>query len=210
MHLICWPAEFATDFVPLLEQCRYNEGSLMQTNPETELTSDYISAMPPIKESAFNAMEMNLVQHFFDTKYTPGSYSLLMLHKRAKALLVKKYAIGAQGSRYCHSSLVFAQPLNKKEVAIAEVQLFAECSVKLECQDSNSTQSTWLAAVFWYMEHPFRVWYGYPTQVWCTTLHDRIEFIPIDNIKSRVVFTKASVHFGRIIGTDKSFCSHST
>ena len=47
------------------------------------------------------------------------------------------------------------------------------------------------------MEHP---WYGYPSQVWSCTQHSQIDFLHIEKIISRVVYTEAPVDFGRFYG----------
>ena len=51
------------------------------------------------------------------------------------------------------------------------------------------------------MEHPYRVWYGFPAQVWSCTQRTEVDFIPFKCIKERCVFTKAFVDFGRDLGT---------
>lgn len=68
--------------------------------------------------------------------------------------------------------------------------------------ESVQTLTVWLAFVSMFEEHPCRVWYGTPTQVWCTTCSFS-QFIPITNITCCSVSLKTSVHFGS--GTDSVY-----
>ena len=168
----------------------------------TDFCTAFSLALPPIKEMSLTADEVSLVQCVFDVKLGKDTYIPLFLYKHAKAIKVGDYVIGACGSRYQRSSLVLVGALEGDSVSLARIEFFAECSVMLK--ESNATHTSWLAAVSRFMEHPCRVWYGFPTQVWCTTACS-LEFIPIDFIKSRVVYVNASLHFGRVIGTDTVF-----
>ena len=49
-------------------------------------------------------------------------------------------------------------------------------------------------------EHPCHVWFGYPVEVWSTATKPDVHYIPITNIKSRVVHVEHSFDFGRIHG----------
>ena len=72
---------------------------------------------------------------------------------------------------------------------------------------SNETKYThvvWVAAVKWFFEHQYKVWFGHPTQVWSSACYPGF-FIPISNIKSRVVYSHHLVNFGRIIGEEKVY-----
>ena len=49
------------------------------------------------------------------------------------------------------------------------------------------------------------MWFGKPTEVWATTLYPGYSFIPVSKIKSRVVHSKTSINFGRMIGVDSVY-----
>ncbi len=88
-------------------------------------------------------------------------------------------------------------------VCLAQVNYFGSFTiVNTESQAEKSIQ--WLANVSWFEQHPCRLWYGTPTQVWSTTLSGS-EFIPVDYIKDLSVYVKASVNFGQYIGTDSVY-----
>ena len=73
-----------------------------------------------------------------------------------------------------------------------------KCSVKSD--NGDQLNPLWVAAVSWYSPHNCFVWFGKPTQVWNPSPSPGYTFIHLDQIKSRVAFTTASVDFGRIIG----------
>ena len=54
----------------------------------------------------------------------------------------------------------------------------------------------WVSAVSWCCPHPAKIWFGQPTQTWSTETQPRYSFIPIPNMRSRVVYAKAIVNFG--------------
>lgn len=87
----------------------------------------------------------------------------LVLYKHAKGLKVGDYVTGACGPRYHRSSIVLAKLLGTDCVSLAKVEIYAECTVILK--NSNTRHTHWLAAVFYFEEHPCRVWYSSPTQV---------------------------------------------
>ena len=92
---------------------------------------------------------------------------------------------------------------------LCEIQCFAKSKLVPMAQTQSSNHDTllpqnlWVAAVKVFMDPQCKVWYGYPVQVWCTvpTTPD-LRYIPVSAIISRVVFTKAKVDFGSIIGED--------
>ncbi len=53
------------------------------------------------------------------------------------------------------------------------------------------------------MEHPARVWFGCPAQVWSAVTHTETNFLPVASIKSRVAYSIRKYDFGRFIGEDK-------
>ena len=64
----------------------------------------------------------------------------------------------------------------------------------------------WFAAIRTLMEHPCKVWYGNPVEVWsCVPSNPYISFVPIPSILSRVVYTKTKVDFGRVFCEDNVF-----
>lgn len=134
---------------------------------------------------------------------TEGSYTVLTLCRQAKALKVRNHVIGAKGSRHSLSSLVLAKR-DSSRVELAEIQYFSECVVKLG--DHSQAKSFWVACVnYWYLEHPCKVWYGNPVEVWSTVPSPVISFIPVKNILSRLVYAKCTRDFGRMLVNDTVF-----
>lgn len=156
-----------------------------------------ICPLPPLQERCFPPEQAELVQHVFNVMDGELTSSVLLLYKHAEGLKIGTYVIGSGGPRYYHSSIVLA--LKRGILSLAKVEFYAQCSAVYN--ESNTTRTEWLAAVSWFTEHPCRIWYGSPTQVWCSTT-DSFEFIPVCHIKCRVVYINASVYFGRMAGTD--------
>lgn len=192
-----WPREVSAEFVPLLEQFRYNQGSLLQAHFDT--SEKEIIPLSPVKEVCLDAAHVDLVQRAFARNNARSGIPLL-LYKHAEGLKTGSYMIGSNSSRYFRSSVVFATKNKGEALSLAQVEYFAQCSIVVS-SSNNQLHTEWLAAVSWFEVHPFRVWFGNPTEVWCST-QTSFEFIPICDIKHRAIYTKASVDFGRWVGTD--------
>ena len=79
---------------------------------------------------------------------------------------------------------------------------FAECRL-IKSSDSGVLVSFWVACASRFMEHPYKEWFGNPVEVWCTTPNSiDLEFIPVSNIKTQVVYTKTKFNFEDAIGED--------
>ncbi len=57
----------------------------------------------------------------------------------------------------------------------------------------------------WILEHPYKQWYGHPTQVWTTVESPTEHFIPVNKIKSRTVYVKCTQDFGQQLLGDTVF-----
>lgn len=65
-----------------------------------------------------------------------------------------------------------------------------------------NTYRYWLVYGRSYMEHPCKVWFGHPTQVWTAVLSPDFNFFMLSEISNRVVFVETKFKFGRAIGED--------
>ena len=194
-----WPLELTEEYLPLLQHSLYQKGSLMPTNLETELRSNYYIPLPPIQEHALSlSQKLELSSYIQQNFNCDDGFRVLTLCRQTRSLKVGDYVLGAKGSRHSRSSLVLANRDTRLE--LAEIQYFSECVVLLNgCPGSNLI---WVACVNWYLEHPCKLWYGNPIQVWSTVLSPVTSLIPISNIKSRVVYSKISRDFGRRLVND--------
>ena len=199
-----WPHEYIQDYYPLLKQFSYQKGSLQQSTVETLITTDdaNFAPLPPVQEYALQSHEQDELYEIFNTLLDENSYTVLILSQRTKALLLKDFVIGAKGSRHSQSSIVLANRTNS-EVGLAQILFFAEC-VAISKVDGHHTK-LWVAAVSWFMDHPCKVWYGNPVQVWSAATFPGFSFIPVTNIISRVVYTKSVCNFGQLISRDNVY-----
>lgn len=163
---IYWPQEFTAEYLPLLQRSVYLRGSLMQSNLETEITDQKFTPLPPVQEFALSSSHKVQLQPYFEQRLSGESFVVLTLCRRTKALAVGDFVLGAKGSRHSQSSLVLAECSQTGErVALAEIQYFMEC-IAIPDNDHIQGVSLWIACVNWFLEHPCKVWYGNPVQVW--------------------------------------------
>ena len=123
-------------------------------------------------------------------------FTLLTLYQKSSALSIGGFVLGSSSSRFVTTACVMAtHPKHCNKLNFARIEYFAKLD---NC--STSTISILTACVQFYEEHPCKLWFGGPTQVWTkTTLFDAF-YIPLNCIKSRVAYSETSVNFGRIIG----------
>ena len=94
---------------------------------------------------------------------------------------------------------MFAKKSGSDTLCLAQVNYFGVFTVVNT--DLQTKDTLWLANVSCFEQHPCRLWYGTPAQVWCT-IHSNSDFIPVSSIKHLSVHVKASVNFGRYVGID--------
>ena len=93
---------------------------------------------------------------------------------------------------------------------LMEINSFVQCTALVNHGHSTNVESIskWFVCCTSYMRHPqCQAWFGYPTQVWTTVLSPETHrsYYLLSKINSRVVFVKANVNFGRVIGDDTVF-----
>ncbi len=146
-----------------------------------------VEPLPPIQEDAFSAIELSYLKEMFNL-------DILMLYKKAKAIKLQKFLIGAKKSRHSKSSFVMTQTDDQSTPVLSQIQYFAEYKAT-----NFSTQ--WIVAVNTFVQHSCKVWFGNPAEVWTITPNS-MTFIPINAIRSRVVYSKSKVDFGSRIGEE--------
>ena len=120
------------------------------------------------------------------------------LCKKAKCLSVGDYVIGSMSSRHSKSSLVLVQH-SQGRITLAEVLYYLECTAI--CNSGECTKM-WFAYVSTFLEHPCKLWYGHPVQVWTTVKSPQMLLVPVYRVKSRVVYVKCKGNFGRGLSSD--------
>ena len=191
-----WPQEFVTEYYPLLQKYEcYSKGSLKQSSGISEVIT-----LPPVHEHGFLGWQIEELHKLVTPLVTTDKYHVLVLHNRANAVLVGDSLFAADGSRHSNSCFVLALHASG-EYRLAKILYFAECIFSVE-NGRNGTK--WVAFVSWFEPHQCKVWFGFPTQVWCTT-SIQMSFILLQHIKCHVAYTKATVNFGRFIGEDVVF-----
>ena len=164
-----WPKQYIDEYLPFINNFSYHRGCLQQKTVETEIStfnSDDISALPPIQEYALDLHEQESLHSLYDSLLQAGTYRILVLCKRTKALVMQNFVLGAQGSRHTQSSLVLARNPSNNSICLAEIVFFLHCTTI--SNDTNGRTTKWIDAVKWFMDHPCRVWFGNPTQVYVT------------------------------------------
>ena len=200
-----WPEEYQDDFIPFLQKFKYNKGSLKQTvNNTTEIT---VTHLLPLEEHAFDSSTVTTLQRITSIQYPDDHYSISVLHQKCKAIKFNNFTLGSVHSRYHKTSvLLVTSVLNSTETVLCETQYFLKCQVVKHTNTGPSTKIIWFAAIQLLMEHPCKVWFGSPVQVWGTTPQTfDITFIPITSIEHRVVYAKTKFNFGRLVGDDSVY-----
>ena len=122
------------------------------------------------------------------------------MYKKATALSVGGFILGSLKSRFITTSHVMAlHPNHPNQLYLARIEHFATMDIR--DNSKANTISIWTACVHFFDEHPCKVWFGGPTQVWTRTTPDAF-YIPLDHIKTRVAYCETLVDFGRIIGKE--------
>ena len=110
------------------------------------------------------------------------------------------WLIGAKASRHSSSSLLLAK--YRGDVCLSDrVQFFVRCAVS----NGDKHSYIWVAALSWFMSHQCKVWFGNPCQVWASVTYPGYSFVAIEDIVSRVVYSKPAVNFGGLISTETVF-----
>lgn len=183
-----WPEDLRHgEYSSIIKSHIYQKGSLVQDTFESS-SSVHVKALPPVTRKALSAYEIASLSCW--SSFNSGE--VLALYRHCRSVCVGDIGIG---SRY-KSSVVCAQKVSG-EVGLGEVCFFGEVHVKYGCE----TKSQWIAAVRWYEEHPCKVWFGYPVQVWFPMQVPGYSLIPLSAITTRVVHSKMTVNFGRHIGS---------
>ena len=119
------------------------------------------------------------------------------LCKRTKTLSIGEYVLGSKGSRHSKSRMVLAECLiSDGRIELVDVLYFIECVVSQRDGVSAKHTKIWCACVNRYFEHPCKLWYGSPVQVWTTLTAPNCFVIPVSSIKSRLVYVKCNRDFG--------------
>ena len=162
--------------------------------------STTITAIPPLLEKAFaqniiSSLELKLFGLFPNSK----KIEVLRLHRTAKAVSLDEVTkLAKKSSNFSHSSKVIIG------TKLFEILGFVQCNAKItNAAGVCSDKSFWLLSGSSYIEHPCRLWFGNPTEVWTTVLKDETEFFFVTEITSRVVYVETMYQFGRVIGEDR-------
>ncbi len=189
-----WPKEFVDDYLPLLSHHVYNKGSLMQSSLETELKSNKYTALPPLREVALTEDQKTDVRKYLEKEFNGRAFEVLTLCQKSNTLASGEFVLGAKNSRHAKSSFVLASHTDDR-VELTQINYFLKCNAKLQ---TSGCFSTWFACITTYLEHPCRVWFGHPLQVWTAVPSPQVRLIPICKITSRLVYTKCRRDFGSI------------
>ena len=191
---------YVNDFLPVLERFKYQQGSLMQTTVELSGTEGECTPLVTVYECVWMPDELQKLKGIVKRTLNVADCNVLMVTKLSKGVLLDGFVLSSATSRYSKSNHIFANRQGTG-ISLAEVMYFSECHCQVLVSDSEPIfKKVWVIAVKWHMDHPCKVWYGYPSQVWSCVQHSELDFIPMTSFRSRAVFTKATVSFGSLCG----------
>ena len=170
----------------------------MQTGLEAGISSNEYKPLPPIQELALSQTQKSKLNSIIKQEFQLPTFKILTLCCQTRALVAESYVLGAKRSRHSQSLLVLAE--HKEKLVLAEIQFFIECVAVHS--DLFQLGTLWVACLDLYLEHPCKVWYGNPVQVWSTVFSPDTFFVPVKNIKSRVIYAQCRKNFGTMLVND--------
>ena len=205
-------SEYRQEYLPLIEKCIYNKGSLKQTSLEVAVLDDScVSPLPPVYAYAFTPAERTCLVPVICTILgsEESCITILTLSQKCNSLQVDGFLLGSVRGRHKSASLVLAYPLSDiTRWKLAKINYFAKCSYTYKNNDSTETTSTsWVACINFFLEHEYKAWFGYPTEIWSKAEESSTCFIPLSHIKSRICYVDTAVNFGSTIGIDSVYVS---
>ena len=197
-----WPTEYVDEFLPVLECFKYQQGSLIQNTVETTASERKFICNPlsPIHECCWQPSDIQQLEKLCKEELNIPDCHVLIVTRWTKRLLLNNCYLSCDHRK----GLIFAMR-EESGATLAQAIHFSECKCEVSgaSESVGPTQKVWVIAVKWYMEHPYKVWYGSPSQVWSSIQRSDIALIPITSFISRAVYIEASieasVNFGRII-----------
>ena len=181
--------EYKNDFSPLIEKCVYNKGSLKHTCLKDAIRDNTcVHPLPPVRESALTPEQRRSISNVICCVYPNigESVEVLTLFQKCSALRVGEFLLGATSGRHKSAAIVFVKSADRPK--LVHIHYFLKCSYVHMVDGRNTTSTLWLANISHLLEHPCKVWYGYPTEVWSKFEASESLFIPSLNIHSRVAY----------------------
>lgn len=204
-------SDYKLDYLPLIQKCFYNKGSLKQTSLEIAVLNDSnVSPLPPVYASAFTPADRRIMVPTLSkilNSVEENRISVLTLFQKSYSLHVGGFLLGSVKGRHKSASLVLAYPLNHDSVRwkLARIYYFGKCSYTYTDSNTERTSTSWIACVNFFLEHDCKAWFGYPTEIWSKAEEFSTRFIPLSHIKSRICHVDTVVNFGHPIGTDSVY-----
>ena len=128
---------------------------------------------------------------------------ILTLYQKCSVVHVGEFLLGSTSGRRKSAAVVFVKGTDRPR--LANIHMFLKCSYVYMVEGKATTSTIWLADINYFLEHPCRVWYGYPTEVWSKFESSESFFIPLFHVHSRVAYVSTNVNFGRIIGINSVY-----
>ena len=129
---------------------------------------------------------------------------ILTLFQKCKAIYIGDFIVGSKVSQYTTSSHVIVKhPKHPHGLHLARIEFFAKVNIDTTSLPRGVDPTFWIAVVSLYDEHPCKMWFGHPTEVWATSTLPDCFFLPISYVVSRVAYCELDVNFGRFIGREK-------
>ena len=201
-----WPMEYKNQLCPLISSHHYQQGSLQATSLEQALqyAEGNINPLPPVCEAAWQQHQKQSLACIVHSILGHNDYVLLTLYEKCKALSIAGFVLGSARSRFTTKFHVMAfHPQCANKLCLARIEHFSKLDIKNNQHDC--ILSIWTACVSFFDEHPCKVWFGGPTQVWTRSVTPDHHYIKLSSIKCRVAYCETKVDFGRRIGQETVF-----
>ena len=159
--------------------------------------------LPPVCEMVWHSDDILKISQVIEVVYgtSRDNFKVHDISRKSKAIKCGNFVISGCNSRHLQSCIVFAKKLTSSEITLAELYYFTECTFTV-VGPTNDCHCLCVAALKWYMDHPCRVWYGHPTQVWSCTQCTELDFIPVSYTTTHCVY-QSSRQFWTIYGNTR-------
>ena len=100
-------SEYRLDFLPLINKCIYNKGSLKQTCLNLAVTdSNNVKPLPPVRESALTPQDREHLKLLIPNE-DEVDIDILIIFQKCASIDVDGFLLGSKSGRHKSTSIVF-------------------------------------------------------------------------------------------------------
>lgn len=143
-----------------------------------------VEPLPPVSEGCLPPDQRKCLVSMISQLYDePAAIEVLSIFQKCSSLRVAVFLLSSVSGRHHLSSIAFSYSLHSTErPKLVRVHYFANISYVVKQGENEILSSIWIARVNFFLEHPCRVWFGYPTEVWTSLESSESSFAPLNSV----------------------------